>query len=102
MQVAVLIAGEQVSEGSLAHLQSRLLDSLELIHNISILQGLIGNSSNDIARLVIAALENEPSRRLRKTHDEEQNEDTEDNLECQRESPRHRSRGEGETKIDPV
>lgn len=102
MQSAVLVAGEEIGKGALAHLERGLLDGLELVLDVLVVLGQVGDAGNDFAGLGVTSLEDEPARRLGQEHDEGENEEAEDDLESQGESPRDRAWREGEAEIDPV
>lgn len=63
----------------------------------------VGNGSNNVSRLLVAALEHEPSWGLGQVHDESHDEEAEGDLERQGETPARRSVGRKvHAVVDPV
>lgn len=65
--------------------------------------GQITQGSQDLDSLIFLSLENEPARRLGKRKNSHKNNDSEDNLESERETPRDaRGLEKGEAEVEPV
>lgn len=102
VESAVVVGMEQLAVSTLAHLHGSILDGLEFIVDLLVSNVNVCNGSDNFSSLIFATLENEPSRRLRQAKDKGKNEDAEDNLEGQGESPSNRTGGKRQAKIDPI
>lgn len=87
VEVAVLVHGEEVAEASLGHLFDRLLHDNVFVLAVLIILGQVGDGGDDFLGLLVAVLENQPARRLGQVPDKGQDEETEENLQSQRETP---------------
>lgn len=102
VQVAMAAHGEQIAECTLGHLKDSVLDLVELVVDYLVVDVRIVQGGKNLPGLVLSPLENEPPGRLGEGPDEAEDKDAEDDLEGQRESPRHGTGGEGKPQINPV
>lgn len=87
MEVAIPVHLEALPKSALRHLKNDVLDSLEFCLDLLVLARCVAQSSKYIHSLIVAALEDEPSRRLWKTGDSDEDEDGEYDLERDWKSP---------------
>lgn len=103
MEIAAVVHLEAVTKATLRHLEDRILNSQELILNLLVLRGKVAESTQDFEGIILSSLENQPSRRLGKSGNSNQDEDCKSNLESNRETPCYRAwLQERETEVDPV
>lgn len=103
MEVTVFAHGEEILEASGLALQNRFLDGRQFVHHQRVVHREVQQRLQDVRRLVLTALENEPARRLGEKHDKGQDDEREDDLERDGEPPRDRAWvEEGESQVQPV
>lgn len=89
MELAVLAHGEQASERTLGHFHDGFLDGDEFVLDVRVVPRFLIERLENLQRLFIPALHDEPSGGLGQVRDGGENNDSEDNLESQREAPGH-------------
>ena len=103
MKIAIPVELESIREASLGHLEHRVLDSPELVLHLWIILGRIIQGAQDLERLRFSALQREPSWRFRQTRNQEADEERQEDLESDGETPGDgRWIQEREAEINPV
>lgn len=87
MEFAVIGHLEQAAVGALGHLDDSLLNIVEFGDNGRIVARLVIDTFQYFERLLFLTLHDEPSRAFREIHDHAEDDETEEDLEGERESP---------------
>lgn len=102
VEVSVLVHCEQVLELPLGHFKHSILDGGELVLDVRVIGRSLVESDQDLESLLFATLQDEPSGRFRKAQDGHEDDQREDDLEGDRETPCNLGVDEGEAKVEPV
>ena len=87
VEFAIIGHLEQAAVGALGHLNDGLLDIVKFGDDGGVVARLVIDTFQYFERLLFLALHDEPSRAFREIHDHAEDDETEEDLEGERESP---------------